>query len=99
MLKLEEYDVFPLLHAAPVSSVTISPDEKWILFVRSTVKVEEDSYESHIWIVPSSGGEPKQFTYSAGSDSNPFWSKDGKTIYFLSNRSTGAKDEKRKNRL
>jgi len=99
MLKLEEYDVFPLLHAAPVSSVTISPDGEWILFVRSTVNVDEDRYESHIWIVSSAGGEPRQFTYSAGSDSNPLWSIDGKKIYFLSNRSTGAKDEKKKNRL
>ena len=99
MLQLEEYDVFPLLHSAPVSSPTISPNGEWILFVRSNVKVEDDSYESHIWIVPSAGGEPRQFTSSAGSDSSPFWSEDGKIIYFLSNRSTGAKDEKKKNRL
>ena len=99
MLKLEEYDVFPLLHSAPISNATISPDGAWILFVRSIVKVEEDSYQSHIWIVPSKGGEPRQFTYSAGSESNPFWSEDGKTIYFLSNRRPGVKDEKKKNRL
>jgi len=98
-LKLKEYDVEPLLHAAPVSNPEISPDGESILFVKSIVDVEDDRYESHIWIVSVEGGKPRQFTHCVGSDSSPFWSPDGKTIYFLSNRSTGGKDEKTLNRL
>jgi len=89
MLKLEKYDVGPLPHGSPVSFPQISPDGSLILFVRSIVDMNEDGYESHVWVVPSSGGEVKQLTYCDGSDTSPMWSPDGRIIYFSSDRVKG----------
>jgi dipeptidyl aminopeptidase/acylaminoacyl peptidase len=89
MLRLENYDVEPLHHGSPVSSPKFSPDGSLILFVRSIVDVEKDSYESHVWVVPSSGGDARQLTYCDGSDTLPMWSPDGGTIYFSSDRALG----------
>ncbi len=89
MLKLEKYDVEPLPHGSPVSSPQLSPDGCLILFVKSIVDTEKDGYESHVWVIPSSGGEPRQLTFCDGSDSSPLWSPDGRTIYFSSDRALG----------
>lgn len=101
MLSLKKYNVEPLLPSA-AGDPQISPDGEKILFMRGITKVEEDGYEAHIWITPVKGGEPRQFTYSAGGESSPRWSHDGKTIFFLSNRIVGGtkeEDRRRKNRL
>jgi dipeptidyl aminopeptidase/acylaminoacyl peptidase len=42
---------------------------------------------SNIWVVPTGGGEPRQFTQGKYSDGSPRFSPDGRTIAFLSNRS------------
>lgn len=89
MLELKKYDVNPLIHGTPVSNPKISPDGSKILFVRSIVKLEDDRYESHIWIISCDGREAKQFTFSDGNDTEPMWSPDGQTIYFMSNRPIG----------
>jgi len=84
--------------AIPVSHPQISPDGRNILFTYTKVNEEDDKYNSHIWIAPTRGGEPKQFTYGDGNDSTPQWSPDGKEAIFLSNRG-GAEGEKKKMQL
>ena len=96
MLELKKYDVAPLIPGAPVSSPVISPDGKRIVYVRSIVDLENDAYESHLWHVSASGGEPTQITYCDGNDTAPMWSPDGKTVYF---KSTRAVNGDKKNRL
>jgi serine/threonine protein kinase len=39
-----------------------------------------------IWTVPASGGEPVVVTFDRQVDWNPVWSRDGKYLYFLSDR-------------
>jgi len=94
MLKLKKYDVEPLVHGSPVSDPQISPDGSKILFVRSIVKMEEDGYESHIWVISADGGEPRQFTFCDGNDTAPVWSHDGETIYFTSTRAHGVEGKR-----
>lgn len=40
-----------------------------------------------VWTISADGGEPKTVTNDAAVDWNPIWSKDGKYLYFVSNRS------------
>jgi len=94
MLKLKKYDVEPLVHGSPVSDPQISPDGSKILFVRFIVKMEEDGYESHIWVISSDGGEPRQFTFCDGNDTAPVWSHNGETIYFTSTRAHGGEEKR-----
>jgi Tol biopolymer transport system component len=42
--------------------------------------------QKDIWTVPSSGGNPVAVTDDEAVDWNPVWSRDGKYLYFLSNR-------------
>jgi dipeptidyl aminopeptidase/acylaminoacyl peptidase len=42
--------------------------------------------EGRIYVVPAQGGEPRQVTTGASSASEPRWSRDGKSLYFLSDR-------------
>lgn len=69
-----------------VSDPRISPDGKWIVYTVSVPDLEEDKYNSDIWLIPVSGGKSRQLTAGAGSDHSPRWSPDGKQIAFISDR-------------
>jgi serine/threonine protein kinase/WD40 repeat protein len=43
-----------------------------------------------LFIVPASGGAPRRLTDDPGNEIGASWSRDGRTIYFLSNRGGGA---------
>ncbi|MBI3913835.1 MAG: S9 family peptidase, partial [Chloroflexi bacterium] len=77
-----------------VSDPQISPDGKQIAYVRTAPSLENDQYDSHIWLVPSDGAAPAaQFTFGAGKDRAPRWSPDGTWIAFLSNRDDEKKEQ------
>ncbi len=62
-----------------------SPDGSSIIFSattkRHTAAYAEVNY--HLWMMPATGGEPKQLTPDNGSYGNPAFSPDGKTLYCL----------------
>ena len=43
--------------------------------------------DEQIYVVPIAGGAPRAVTAAGSSASDPYWSKDGKSLYFLSDRS------------
>jgi Tol biopolymer transport system component len=61
-----------------------SPDGRWISF---NAYKSRDSVSSTIYVVPISGGPWIRITEGQYWDDKPRWSPDGKTIYFVSNRS------------
>ena len=69
-----------------VSGPQVSPDGEWIAYTISVPSLEENRYNSDIWLIPVSGGEPKQLTNSPESDHSPRWSPDAKQISFISDR-------------
>lgn len=99
MKKLEEYKIMPIFPAQPVSGPQMSPDGTRILFTYSTVNMDEDKYDSHIWVFDLKEKAPRQFTHGKSSDTNARWSPDGRSILFLSNRASEeekAADEKKR---
>ena len=71
---------------AKPGDVRLSPDGEQVAFVRQTPD-GDDSYESTVYLVPADGSDdPRQFTVSEGSDSQPRWSPSGDRLAFVSNR-------------
>lgn len=70
----------------------LSPDGNHIVFNQSRVDRKTEEKYANLWVVPFSGGEPRQFTHGDQIDSHPRWSPDGRQIAFLSDR--GDKEKK-----
>jgi len=64
----------------------ISPDGNYVAYTQQRVDRPTEKKYSNIWIVPTKGGKPRQFTFGNQNDVSPIWSPDGSKIAFLSNR-------------
>ncbi len=72
----------------------ISPDGRWVVFVRNTIVEAENGHHSELWIAPSDGAAPAtRLTTPAFSAAAPKWSPDGKLLAFRSSRRTAGESE------
>ena len=69
-----------------VGGCELSPDGRHVVYSLQRVDRKSEKKCSNLWVVPVSGGAPRQFTYGDHADSEPKWSPDGGRIAFLSNR-------------
>ena len=81
---------------ALLSEPSFSPDGKRIAFSVRRANIEDDSYDSDVYIADARGGRCQPFT-SGKKDSDPKWSPDGRSILFVSRR--GLKKEDKGNSL
>jgi Tol biopolymer transport system component len=75
-----EYNLYP--HG-------FSPDDRWIAFNAIRLAKSNSRFQgnlSTLYIVPASGGEWIRLTEGQHWDDKPRWSPDGRTIYFISDR-------------
>jgi len=63
-----------------VNTAAWSPDSKTLAVVL------QETHWDKIWLIPASGGKPRELTFGQGEDEDPVYSSDGRWIAFLSNR-------------
>lgn len=70
------------------STPSVSPDGKWILMVGTNVLMNGTAQygNTDIFVCKPDGTQLMQLTYHAADDLSPVWSRDGKYIYFISQR-------------
>src|SRR3989440_8207844 len=61
-----------------------SPDGKWVVFDCEDVDPAANTKTSHLWIVPSSGGESRRLNPTPNHEERPRFSPDGKRLIWTS---------------
>ena len=85
--KTHPFSVDDMLAMERLSDPQVSPDGKWIVFVLKKTDLEANLARSDLWLIRSEGSDLRRLTSHPEADSNPRWTSDSKTIFFLSSRS------------
>jgi dipeptidyl aminopeptidase/acylaminoacyl peptidase len=86
----QPFSVHDMLAMDRISDPRVSPDSKWIVFVLRKTDLEANKGRTDLWLVGTDGSGLKQLTFDPANDTNPRWSPDGKTIWFISTRTGSA---------
>src|SRR5712671_2040868 len=73
-----------------VGDPQLSPDGKWVAYTVSIPSLQDNRNVSRVWVAEVVTGKSRQLTGGPGSDRQPRWSPDGKTLAFVSTRDSGA---------
>jgi len=74
-----------------ISDPHLSPDAKLVAYVVTTIDQKKNRRDSAIWLLPVNGSAvPRRLSAEGFSSNAPRWSPDGKTLAFLSTRSSDA---------
>ena len=72
-----------------ISGLSLSPDGSRLLFQVSTQDLKKAKRATQIWMMDLGTGTSRPLTFAERSSYSPQWSKDGRTIAFLSARDGG----------
>jgi len=70
-----------------ISEPQVSPRGDRVVFTLRTTDFEANKGRTDLWVVGIDGKGLAQLTSDPANDSNPQWSPDGASVYFLSTRS------------
>ena len=82
----QPFTVDTMLKLARIGEPALSPDGTQVAFTVQTVDLEKNAKPVQVYLVPVSGGSPKQLTTDGTANERPRWSPDSKQIFFVSNR-------------
>lgn len=70
-----------------VTDPAVSPDGKWVAFVVRDTDLAANKGRTDVWLSAVDGSALEHLTTNQANDSDPAWSRDGRYVYFLSQRS------------
>src|SRR6266513_2468188 len=73
-----------------VGDPQLSPDGKWVAYTVTEHSLKDNRGITRIWLADVASGSARQLTAGPGSDRQPRWSPDGRTLAFVSTRENGA---------
>ena len=78
-----------LVRLKRVSDPQLSPDGRRVVYVQRETDMEANKGRTSLWLLDLErpGAVPARLTDGKANDSSPRWAPDGKTLYFLSERS------------
>ncbi len=76
-----------------VSDPQISPDGAWVAYTVRAADAENDRYSTDLWMVRWDGTETVQLTHTGGTQRQPRWSPDGRSLAFLAARGDAARTQ------
>jgi dipeptidyl aminopeptidase/acylaminoacyl peptidase len=83
------FTIRDLVRLERISDVAVSPDGKHAVFTQRSTDMEANKGRTGIWLIDTQkrGAVPLRLTDGANNAGSAEWSRDGKFIYYLSNRS------------
>jgi len=83
------FSAYDLVRANRLLDPQISSDGRYVAFVVRETDMDANQAYGDIWVIDlaGAGAGPKRLTTHEETDVSPQWSRDGRTIYFLSGRS------------
>jgi len=73
-----------------VGDPQLSPDGKWVAYTVTAASLPDNRGVSRVWLAEVTTGQARELTAGPGSDRQPRWSPDGRTLAFVSTRQNGA---------
>ena len=75
-----------LLSVQRVSAASISPDGRYVAYLRSSADFDTDAFVAHVWLADTQTSRIAQLTRDTSSASDLHWSPDGRWLSFISSR-------------
>src|SRR5271154_5041936 len=87
----QPFTIQDMVRMERISDVAVSPDGRRLVYTQRSTDLEANKGRTGIWMLDTGkrGATPLRLTDGGPNSNNPEWSKDGKFIYFLSNRRGG----------
>ncbi|RMG46672.1 MAG: S9 family peptidase [Acidobacteria bacterium] len=81
------FTIEDLYRVVYVPEFALSPDGRWIAYVKRERDLPRGKQYEDIWLLPASGGEPRRLTHSPErSESSLAWSPDGRFLAFVAEK-------------
>lgn len=89
-----DFDAPPFMQEG--GGLAFSPDNRTVAFVSNRDGNDREAWttNSDIYLVPVEGGEPRQLTKNPAADTHPVFSRDGRTLYTMSQRRAGFESDR-----
>ncbi|MCJ7442121.1 MAG: hypothetical protein MUO25_11160, partial [Thermoanaerobaculaceae bacterium] len=81
------FSIHDMLAMDRISDPRVSPDGKVVAFAVSVTDLEKNKRRSDLYLAALDGSWVRRLTTHDAGDTQPRWSRDGKSIYFVSTRS------------